>query len=194
MADSESSVAAVSYQVSDPPNALPGLALVGVKLLGVYTLVGAASQATAFLLFLRERWDYALLSFAPAAMQLVLGIILITMAEWVVSRFLRIRTGAVPPISFDERFQAMAFSVVGVLLIVTGGAGAVQHLAEAVYAKMVTPEDDITRSVLSHIGFIEVTRPLVELIAGLILFLRGRGLASLWHRMRYGGVRVREVE
>jgi len=39
-----------------------------------------------------------------------------------------------------------------------------------------------------------LAHPIVFGTSGLLLFLRGRGLASLWHRMRYGGVRVREVE
>lgn len=47
---------------------------------------------------------------------------------------------------------------------------------------------------MSEFPVAAVAEPLVELVLGVVLFLRARGLAALWHRMRYGGVRVRPAE
>jgi hypothetical protein len=43
------------------------------------------------------------------------------------------------------------------------------------------------------IGLYLIVR-VISAAAGVVLFLRGRGPASLWHSMRCGGVRVREAE
>ncbi|MDQ3441106.1 MAG: hypothetical protein M3478_12235, partial [Planctomycetota bacterium] len=112
---------AVGY--GSAPVALPELALVGVKLLGLYALVHAIPMALSLPLYVfygERRNLYALLEMLPAASYFALGIALIWNADWVVGRMLRVRSGEAPPMTFNEHFQAIAFSVVGVMLAAWG--------------------------------------------------------------------------
>ncbi len=186
--------AAVEYQTGPVEVTLPGVAVVGVKLLGLYALL----LATTYLVYIpalfisggRARWAEALIYALPAASYIAAGIVLLFGSEWVVARILGVSHGGLPPTSFDEHFQAMAFSIVGVLLIVWGAAGGAQAVAN--YAA----EQGLIASGLVPDGgwdFTLLAEPAVELVGGLVLFLRGRGLAALWHRMRYGGIHAGDV-
>jgi hypothetical protein len=192
MPEPEASVEAVSYRVGDTPVPLPGLAVVGVKLLGLYALIHAIPQVFSLPLYLwpAASWSpYALLGMLPMATYLAIGVMLLWRAEWVVGRVARIPTGETPPVTFNEHFQGVAFSVVGVVLI----AWALTDLAEDVAQFAYIEANRNTGAVIPAMGYTGVVEPLVELAAGVALFLRGRGLAALWHRMRYRGVRVRDA-
>jgi hypothetical protein len=186
----------VSYREGDTPVPLPGLAIVGVKLLGLYAIIQALPQLTLLPLLI---WDgvtpwstaWVRLTFAlPQVCYLVIGIVLMRKTDWVVTRVARIPAGDEPSLSANEYVQGIAFSLVGVLLMTWGLAGVVGHLSR--FAALQAQRG--AGNVVADLGVRGAVEPLVELVLGLYLFLRGRGLAALWHRMRYGGVRVREVE
>jgi hypothetical protein len=192
MPETGSSVEAVSYRVGDTPVPLPGLAVVGVKLLGLYALIHAIPQVFSFPLYLGPSalWSpYALLGMLPMATYVAIGLMLLWQAEWVVRRVARIPMGETAPVTFNEHFQGVAFSVVGVVLISWALADLAEQIAQFAYIEA----NRNSGAVLPAMGYTGVVEPLVELAAGVVLFLRGRGLAALWHRMRYGGVRVRDA-
>jgi hypothetical protein len=197
MAEAEvTSATVMSYREGDTPVPLPGLAIVGVKLLGLYAIIQGLPQLTLLPLLIWDgvtRWSTAWvrLTFAlPQVCYLIIGIILMRKTAWVVTRVARIPAGDDSPVTADEYVQGIAFSLVGVLLMTWGLAGVVSHLAR--FATLQAQRG--AGNVVADLGVRGAVEPLVELAVGLYLFLRGRGLAALWHRMRYGGVRVREVE
>ena len=192
MPEHEASVEAVSYRVGDTPVPLPGLAVVGVKLLGLYALLHAIPQLVSLPVYFwvgEGRGLYAMLSLLPVATYLAAGLVLLWQTEWVVRRVARIPAEEMPPATFNEHFQGVLFSVVGVVLIAWALADLAQDVVQFAYIEA----NRNTGAVLPATGYTTVVEPLVQLAAGLVLFLRGRGLASLWHRMRYGGVRVRDA-
>jgi hypothetical protein len=195
MIEGQSSVptATVSYRLGDTPVALPGLALVGVKLIGLYALVVAVPQLLYLPLYALEPGRsarYLIMGLLPPAAYAAIGAMLLWKAEWVVSRMLRVTEGDAPAITATEHFQAIAFSVVGVLLMAWGVMGVAGVASRYVMAEGLRGSGMIVSSLPAR----DIVSPVVEGAAGLYLFLRGRGLAALWHRMRYGGVRVREAE
>ncbi|MGB7157762.1 MAG: hypothetical protein WBD40_06830 [Tepidisphaeraceae bacterium] len=184
---------AVSYREGDTPLTLPGLALVGVKLIGLYLIVRVISAVVTMPLYLSgfgSRTVYMLAGLMPHAVDVAIGIVLLWKAEWVVSRIVRVPADEAPSISANEHFQGIAFSVLGVILIVWA-------LADVASLIATFAENQAFRNaggIVPELGFGSLVQPIVLAAAGVVLFLRGRGLAALWHRMRYGGVRVREVE
>jgi hypothetical protein len=195
MAESETTATVVRYREGDTPVTLPGLAVVGVKLLGVYMMLQALPQLTYLPTLLWEargggtegwvRLGYLL----PYGCYLLLGIILLGASGWVVTRIMRIPPGEVAPLTGNEHFQGVAFSVVGLLLI-AWGAGIASHVAH--FAQTQAARN--SGAAVADVGYSGLAYPVVEAAAGAVLFLRGRGLAALWHRMRYGGVRVKPAE
>jgi hypothetical protein len=185
-------LSAVSYRQGDTPIALPGLAVVGVKLIGLYTLAIALPQLMYFPFYLLNPGmtaRYMLIgALAPAAYAGV-GAALIWNAEWIVSRIMRVSQGDAPPVTATEHFQGVAFSIVGVVLMVRALIGAM----EVVVAFAITEGVRGGGAVVSDMPLSRFAGPVVEVAAGLYLFLRGPGVAALWHRMRYGGVRVRDA-
>jgi hypothetical protein len=185
----------VEYQVGRVELALPDVAVVGVKLLGLYSLL----LCVPYLTYLPLPWvargpggstwemgEYAL----PGACYVAVGLVLLFGAEWVVTRVMGVRGGVVPPLPVSQHFQAMAFSFAGVLFAVDGLAELAAQVAN--FAEIQSQRS--AGNVVEDPQWYFLAHPVVELAAGLVLFLRGRGLAALWHRMRYGGVRVREAE
>jgi hypothetical protein len=120
------------------------------------------------------------------AINLASGIFLIWQGEWVVSRVFRLHKGGAPPLTVGEHAQAIGFSIAGVLLMTWGLADLGGLAGRAVLSRVLELDDQVE--------FIRFLDPLIEFVAGLVLFLRARGLAALWHRIRYGGVRVRAAE
>ena len=193
MAESETP-AAVQYQAGPVDVTLAGLAVVGVKLMGLSALLLSVPHLTLLpSMFVMsgstpaEVWmSYAL----PGAAYLAAGVLLLFGAEWVVARVLRVPRGGLPATAVDERVQSIAFSLLGVLLIVWGGAELAGALAGYLLERGLADEA-LPLAGANYGGFVE---PVVELSAGTGLFLGGRGLAAVWHRTRYGGVRVRPAE
>lgn len=186
--------APIAYRTADVPLTMPVLAVVGVKLLGLYAFLLAFPHLAVVPQALSRRSEfpwYVLLGFAmPAVCYLGLGAVLLFMADWLVVRVMRVPDGVLPTTSFGEHFQAIAFSIVGVLVIVWGLgalAGRVSNWAANEGARA-------AGQVVQDYGVALFAEPITLLVVGTVLFLRGRGLASLWHRMRYGGVRAREAE
>jgi len=129
MAEGEIATTVVSYREGDAPVALPALAVVAVKLLGLSELIQAIPQIVYLPMLIRDalamgggiewvRLTYLLVNFCDLA----IGIFLLWKAEWVVKRVV-VPANETPPMTFDEHFQGVAFSIVGVLLIVCGVGG-----------------------------------------------------------------------
>ncbi|HEV2295290.1 MAG TPA: hypothetical protein VGR35_15670 [Tepidisphaeraceae bacterium] len=186
--------AAMQYQAGPVEVTLAGMAVVGVKLMGLYALLLGIPHVTlipSIFLMTRSASMEMWLSYAlPGAAYLAAGVVLLFGAEGIVARVLRVTRGSLPPTEFDQRFQAMAFSLLGVLLIVWGGAALAQAVANYILEQSLVHEG-LPSAGLNYSMLVE---PTVEILAGLALFLGGAGLAGLWHRMRYGGVRVRAAD
>jgi hypothetical protein len=193
MTEGESPVASVRYREGDTPIALPGLAVVAVKLMGLYSIIVGVPQLVFAPMFLfgSSGGSMFLPSLVYPGLQIAVGVFLLACAEWVVARIVRVPDEDALPVTPNEHFQGVAFSIVGVLLMTWAAAEIAKYFGAALMSEASRGRGAVVGSVFRFQDYI---RPLVELAAGLYLFLRGRGLASLWHRMRYGGVRVREVE
>jgi hypothetical protein len=193
MADDETPAAAVSYATSDTPVALPELALLGVKLIGLYTIVRGVFHIfnlSWILLNPDARQTIYLVEHLQLATNLVTGVLLIWRADWVVTRIIRVPRGEAPPVQASEHFQAIGFSLVGVLLMAWGLSELAYVFGRYVLSQWLFKQGAVDEA-LPLERFIN---PFVEFGCGLVLFLRGHGLAALWHRMRYGGVRVRPTD
>jgi hypothetical protein len=193
MAEDEASARAVNYRQGDTPVTLPGLVIVGVKLIGLYLVVRTISQAIAMPFYFSEfaatSFRLAVGALLPLLLDVAIGVILIWKADWIASH-MRVPAVDMLPVSPNEHFQAVAFSIVGLILIVW----ALAEVASVLATFLENQGLQNAGSVVHAMGLGMLIHPLVLVALGLYLFLRGPGLASLWHRMRYGGVRVREVE
>ena len=186
--------AAVHYQAGPADVTLAGLAAVGVKLMGLSALLLSIPHVTLlpsmFLMSGRTPTEVRLSYALPAAAYVAAGVVLLFGAEWVVARVLRVPRGGLPPTAADERLQAVAFSLLGVLLMMWGAAELARavgnYLLERAFADQGLP--------LAAPDYGRLVESTIELLGGVTLFFGGRGLAALWHRMRYGGVRVRTAE
>jgi hypothetical protein len=187
----QESPATIQYQTGAAELTLPGVAVVGVKLLGLYALLSAIPHIGVLPLafpMLRATCAKMSLSYAlPAAAYLAAAVLLLFGAEWVVARILRVRRGGVPPTALDQRFQAMALSLLGVLLVVWGAAGLARAIAEYVIQRGLNDP-----ALAPEPNYSMLLKPAFELLGGVALFLGGRGMAGLWDRMRYGGIQPRE--
>src|SRR5688500_6537741 len=103
---------AVSYGSSGAELALPDIALVAVKLLGLYALLSCIPYLAYVPLPWRQvpdgssRWE--VLSFAISGVCYVAaGIFLLIGSRWVVTRVMGVRGGVVPPVPVTEHVQAM---------------------------------------------------------------------------------------
>ena len=76
--------------------------------------------------------------------------------------------------------QAIAFSVLGMYLV---GTGAPSLFAAGLHAMA----DPNFRGYPASERLRNFMVPLVQVVAGLVLFLRARGLALLWHKIRSSG-------
>jgi hypothetical protein len=193
MTEGESSAGAVSYREGDTPVTLPGLSVVGVKLIGLYLVVRTISQSVAmpfyFPEFASQSVRLLLGAIMPSLIDVAIGVVLIFKAEWIVMR-MRVSADKALPISPNEHFQGVAFSILGVVLMVWALADIALLLATFVQNNALQNAGNV----VEEFSLGTLAHPIVFGTSGLLLFLRRRGLASLWHRMRYGGVRVREVE
>jgi hypothetical protein len=81
--------------------------------------------------------------------------------------------------SAGQYLQAIAFSVVGVLLVVQAAPG----LVSLVWMAMT----DMGRPFGSN-AYAAMVQPVVQILLGVALFLQSRGLALLWHKIRNGGI------
>ena len=180
-------------EISVRPASVPWgvAAVVAVKVSGFVLLVGALP-----LLYLvpsyvfalgRTGWQYSgeyLLSLLGPALYLAVGAFLIWRAHWVATSVLGF-SDAREEFAFrapGRRFQALAFSVLGVWLAISGTGELAGVIARASITSKVYG-NDLTRGD-SLFAWADVSAPFVKLVAGVCLFLGAKRLAHYWHRFR----------
>ena len=163
---------------------LHDVVLVVLRLIGVYAII----QAVPYLSYVPFVFTFdanAVMTLLPAACWVGLGIFLITNAGWVAGRLVQVpQRAGVPSTPAGEQFQAVAFSVAGVMLAVWGLAGLAGKVAGLVAAEGARSAGQVVPSETLE----WLAEPAVETALGVFLFLRARGLAALWHRLQMAGL------
>lgn len=172
-----------------PPATLsvPDLATVLLKLFGVYQLVQAL-PLLAYIPFGIFAGAYggssqALLYVIPLGVPLLVGVLLLTCARWIaVALFGRMGDRHMRMGMPGRKFQAVAFSVAGVVIFIYG----VTEFLQAVVTKLASADGlDIDAE---PVGWSDVAQSLasaaVQIVGGLWLFFGSKKLAAFWHRLR----------
>lgn len=166
------------------------------KLAGIYALVRAADHATYLFMWAQSVMDVlrhrdgvgphvtelwtGLLVALPFAFLVALGVFLIARGGWLSARMFPGPEQDVTVTASARDVQAIAFSVVGVLLI----ASALPMLAQIgvnLYYHYKYPEMELRVIRGNWVAFL---RMCAKLILGTVLFFSGRSLSNLWFRMR----------
>jgi hypothetical protein len=174
----------LSYE--SPPMTRDGIGIgtIALQLVGVYCFVlglpmlammatwaGVTGQAYVSLLG----------AFIPLAAYVVMGVLLIRFAPrislWLFrDNVARVMAGSVTAGS-GAYIQAIAFSVVGVLLMANAAPTIISLIWTALMDRGLRFE-----------GYGLFVEPVMRFLLGLALFLQSKGLALLWHKIRTGGV------
>jgi hypothetical protein len=118
----------------------------------------------------------------PGVVNLTAGIVLLWRTHWIVRRIFPEFTSDSSLNVSGRDLQAVAFSVVGIWMIVTAAPTAA-GLAVAWWSGATRGTSVYTQNVIP-----EITRLVVQFTAGVLLFARAKALSALWHRLRYAGV------
>jgi hypothetical protein len=176
-------------QIAARPPALPWgvVGVVAVKIGGFVLLLQglpllylAPTYLVAFMASGRDLGLEFLLTLFLPTVHFGLGLFLIWRAHWVAVVVLgfsdaREEFGFRSP---GRRFQALAFSVLGVWVAIVGASELTGVIASSVWsARMGSPE-------MAGIQWSDVVMPLVKLGAGVGLFFGAKRLAHYWHRFR----------
>jgi hypothetical protein len=170
---------ALSYESLGASNAVT-LGGIAVKLLGVYCIVLALPFLSLLANLLnqgsRMTASWFVIGTSPYVIYTALGIALMRAGDWVAMRVFA-RGPILTPMRGPEGeyWQAMAFSIVGVL--------AVLHALPSLFSLGYYAIQFPTRSLLRGDVFV----PAMQAVLGIILFLGGKGLARFWHRVRTAG-------
>ena len=146
------------------------VATLALKLLGVYFLAGAIPFLGHFVTTLRS--EHVLVLLVPFLLTVVVGVLLICAARRL-GRVLTGDTGA-PGVAGSlsvSDWQSIAFSAIGVSLFVHG-LPQLGSLARF----------DPGRSIWPY-----VVAPAIQIVVGIVLFLRAKGLANVWRRLQESG-------
>lgn len=144
------------------------VATLALKLLGVYFLAGAIPFLGRFVTTL----THVLVFLVPFLLTVVVGVVLICSAR----RLGRVLTGdtgdpgVAGSLSVSD-WQSIAFSAIGVSLFVHG-------LPQLAGLARLSPG----RSIWPY-----AVAPAVQIVVGIALFLRAKGLANVWRRMQESG-------
>lgn len=186
--ESSSAPVPLSYDLGQGAPTRFDIAVIGLRLLGVYALLHALPLlAMPFMVFdgSFDTWQTLWYFVTPSA-HAAAGVLLLFQTSWLAARILP-RGGsmgamAVSPSGRD--YQAIAFSVVGLIVALL----AVADLAEVVLRYMPSIAG-------GYVLEMEIWGPaIIQFALGVILFFQGPGLANLWSHLRTGGVRVRPLE
>lgn len=169
-------------------------AVIALRLLGIYCLLDTV-PLLAVLAMLPQMVRSAggtvevlvfLATFVPHALYVALGVwLLVTarrLARWLLPSA---AAGSVGLSLAGVEAQAIAFSVVGVLLV----GRALPDLARGLSYVVQSSSDGIQVGPRWDDALPGLVGVAVQAGLGVVLFLRARGLALLWHRIRTGGVR-----
>jgi len=184
MSEPEQQQTTLSYET--PPTTITGLGLgtIALQLVGVYCFIHALP-----VLAMLATWAGAtgpspgnlLGAILPLVVYIALGVLLIRFAPRISIWLFRdnvagVMAGPVTP-GTGQYTQAIAFSVAGVVLVVTTLPNIVSLIWYA-FADMGAGFP------ASHM----LVEPVMRFLAGLALFLQSKGLSQLWHTIRAGGV------
>ena len=165
-----------------------GIGTIALQLVGVYCMTLGLPMLTVLATFFGmsgrqySAWQ-ALFSFVPLGMYIVMGVLLIRFAAPLSMWLFRdtgagIMSGAITTES-GQYLQAVAFSVVGVVLMIN----AAPRLVSLIWLALM----DMGRA-MGGGGYGQLVEPMAQFLLGLGLFLQSKGLSLLWHRIRTGGV------
>jgi hypothetical protein len=178
------------------PTPMGGVAVVAVKLFGLYCLVQGLPlayliPADAYAMFRGPDfgiWEIAFNLMHPVV-YIAAGVFLIYRADWVATRVLGFEPmSEADPARERQRgpgpgrtLQAIAFSVVGLWLVVAGLAEVVRLLVLARYNARYTGDDAIKTALEEPSSLIGAG---VQVALGAWIFFGSKRLAAFWHRFR----------
>ena len=173
-----------------PPTPMGVVAVVAVKIVGLYCFVQAlpllyAVPAALILMFSGRGYDFVsgILNFLYPAVYLLAGVFLVRRATWVATRVLGFAepAGDSEPRSPGRRLQAIAFSVVGIWLVIGGLVDAVDLFVQA-HSDARLSGGDVIQTAFAEPS--ELVATAVQLALGVGLFFGSKRLADFWHRFR----------
>jgi len=171
-----------------PPTPIGIAAVVAVKIVGLYCLVQALPfiyviPSHLILLFSGDGYGVTdvIVNLLHPSLYLVAGVLLVRRATWVATRVLGFENPSDDPrpAAPGRRLQAIAFSVVGLWLVL---AGLVELVRLFVQARYDAGDDDVIQSALYEPSSLAAAG--AQLALGAWLFFGSKRLASFWHRFR----------
>jgi hypothetical protein len=152
------------------------LAVLGLRLMGIWLLLQSALWFQSLAQYWEET-DYEvralLMTSVPFLTYLLAGLWFTFFPDALARRLLPRRPAVGEPAGMaGADLQSLAFSAIGLWLIVAA-------LPDLISLMYLAAQEDIPPGGA-------LVEPLVKLLAGLVLFLQGRGLSALWHRLRAG--------
>ncbi|CAA9371709.1 MAG: hypothetical protein AVDCRST_MAG64-174 [uncultured Phycisphaerae bacterium] len=187
------------YSTLSPTGARPTpmgvVGVVAVKIVGLYCFVQALPflyliPMNLFLLFSRQGYsasDLALNLLHPT-LYLAAGVLLVRWASWVATRVLGFEQPSeddARPAAPGRRLQTIAFSVLGLWLVL---GGLVELVRLFVQARYLPGPDDVIQSALEEPS--ELFAAFVRVGLGIWLFFGSKRLASFWRRFRMDPARA----
>ena len=171
------------------------VATIAVKLFGLYALLQAMPGIITCIHYFRPDVAYMTVTAVPVIVYLSLGIFLVICGEKV-ARWLLPRTAVTTtevPGHGPAQIQAMAFSLIGVLVFVWSAPSLAWYLVVLMLGDG-TQAIQVNRS--DRIGHLspQLIRYGSETILGVWLFLGSKGLVAWWWRMRHPEVRLENPE
>ena len=172
-----------------PPTPMGVVAVVAVKIVALYCVVQALPfiyiiPANLILLFSgRASALDIVLNMLDPAMYLLAGFVLVKHATWVATRVLGFEAPSDEPRAHapGRRLQAVAFSVLGIWLVVEAAVEAVRLFVQA-RADASDIDNDVVATGLRDPAAIAAV--VLRLALGVALFFGARRLAHYWHRFR----------
>jgi hypothetical protein len=157
------------------------LAVVAIRVLAIYAALEVIAVISWFPLVWRQSGPgisvplHVFVSGIPMALLIAAAVVLWVYAERIAARLLPPQTVTYELLSLTSmNLQALALSIVGAYLVVTSGPHVIGLLAAAAY-------DKTFRGMLLNENTLSTV---LQFPLGVVLFLQGKGLARVWHRLR----------
>lgn len=178
-------------QTAEPKTEVPGIGGLALRVMGVLFAVRALELVPGAVRMQRATWG--LTSFSPFTAHLVeIAVLLLLSAALIVfgprmARWLLHDRSRGTPDPRTARFQTITFAVIGVWLVVSGLPQVIVMLVS-----FSSPKADVYNESLSSLsnGPLRAQQwiSILQVVAGVALFVGSRGLSALWHRIRTAGL------